>query len=116
MKNMSTVAVAEKVAPLRDAKGHFLPKAKPEDLMVKTETKTKTKVETKVEAPKVRKVGRPRRETPAEGRRLYTTKWDKEANVMTCTKCGKTWTPKTRPESKRLLRGQWICPDGCCTK
>ena len=111
--NMSSVAVA----PLRDAKGHFLPKVTIAEagmdlaLTIKADEVAKSKVaKPKAVKPKVSKP-----KVAVEGRRLYTTKWDKAKNVMTCT-CKETWTPKFREGNKRLVRGSWMCPKGCCTK
>jgi len=101
------------VAPLRDAKGHFLPK----NAVIEAPKAVKPKVaEPKTE--KVKIVAKPKTAKPkvmADGRRDYTTKWDKAKNEMTCT-CGETWKPKFREGNKRLVRGSWICPKGCCKK
>ena len=49
-----------------------------------------------------------------KGRRIYTTRWNKAQNVMTCKQCGESWTPKFQDDGKRLIKGSWLCPKGCC--
>lgn len=64
---------------------------------------------------KAKKLATTQQKAFALGRRAYFTRWNKEKNEMTCLSCGEKWAPKfSELNPKRLVRGSWVCPKGCC--